>query len=60
MRARYKRFLNSEVPYSVDVENMGVTREPVLATMPRSNAAVAFSQLWQELKILRQGKSDGN
>jgi chromosome partitioning protein len=50
IRKEYKRVLVSEIPYAVDVENMGVTREPVLATAPHSKAGVAFSELWRELK----------
>lgn len=49
MRKGYKRFLRSEIPYSVDVENMGISREPVLATLPHSPSAEAFSVLWREL-----------
>lgn len=49
MRKGYKRFLRSEIPYSVDVENMGISREPVLATLPHSPSAEAFSALWREL-----------
>ena len=59
MRKAYKRFLQSEVPYSVDVENMGVTREPLLVTQPRSPAALAFTQLWRELKQRSNGVSQG-
>lgn len=56
MRKGYKRFLESEIPYSVDVENMGITRAPLLATQPRSTAALAFTQLWQELKRMQPQK----
>ena len=54
MRKQYKRFLQSEVPYSVDVENMGISREPVLVTRPHTPSAEAFLQLWQELKSLNK------
>lgn len=40
------------VPYLVEVENMGVHREPVAATRPTSRAAVAYLALWQEMQEL--------
>lgn len=45
-------FLSSSIPYSSDVEKMGVFRQPLNAFKPRSKAAVAFSELWQEIKDL--------
>ena len=40
------------VPYLVEVENMGVHREPVVATRPTSRAALAYLALWQEMREL--------
>lgn len=40
------------VPYLVEVENMGIRREPVVVTLPRSRAAQAYCTLWQELQTL--------
>lgn len=42
--------LQTIVPYSADVERMGLLREPVLRTRPRSPASVSYGKLWQELK----------
>lgn len=49
---REKRFLKSVIPYSVVVEKMGIYREPVARFAPDSNAALAYSNLWKELKKL--------
>lgn len=43
-------FLSTEVPYSADVEKMGAAREPVVAGLRSSRAAVAFNSLWTELE----------
>jgi len=45
-------FLSSFIPYSSDVEKMGVYRQPLNAFKPRCRAATAFSELWEEIKKL--------
>lgn len=45
-----RRVLDTLIPYSTDVERMGVTREPVLCSCPRSVASVRYVELWNELK----------
>jgi cellulose biosynthesis protein BcsQ len=47
-----KRFLNSSIPYSSDVERMGLERTPVTSYKPKSPAAQAFLALWKEIKSL--------
>ncbi|MFC2163811.1 ParA family protein [Acidobacteriota bacterium] len=47
-----RRFLKPVIPYSVVVEKMGIHREPVALFAPDSNAALAYANLWQELKKL--------
>ena len=42
------RFLHSWIPYSADIEKMGLRREPVCAFAPRSRGAQAYAALWQE------------
>jgi cellulose biosynthesis protein BcsQ len=37
------------IPYASAVELMGVTREPLVTTSPRSAPARAYRELWQEL-----------
>ncbi len=46
------RFLNTAIPYSSQVEQMGVRRAPVLAFAPSSTAARAFVELWREVRPL--------
>jgi len=43
-------FLNSLIPYQADIERMGLTREPIVCSKPRSKAAKAYEKLWQEIK----------
>jgi cellulose biosynthesis protein BcsQ len=45
-----KKFLRTFIPYSVDVEKMGLHREPVARYAPRSKAAQAYARLWMELE----------
>ena len=40
------------IPYLVDVENMGVHREPVPVSAPRSRATQAYQGLWQSLESI--------
>ena len=43
-------FFNIAIPYSSEVEKMGIHREPVLVTKPNSKASAAFIRLWNETK----------
>jgi chromosome partitioning protein len=47
---RDERFLQSVIPYAAAIEKMGLYREPVVASAPRSVAAQAYQRLWQELQ----------
>ena len=44
------RFLNYFIPYTADIERMGIYRKPVACTRPRSVAALAYNDLWHEIK----------
>lgn len=44
------RFLQSVIPYAANIEGMGLRREPVGASAPRSPGALAYMALWQELQ----------
>jgi chromosome partitioning protein len=46
------RFLKSCIPYSADVENMGIYREPVNCFKPNSIASKSYQEIWSELKQL--------
>jgi chromosome partitioning protein len=43
-------FLKAGIPYSSDVEKMGINRRPVFLDYPKSPAASAYRDLWGELK----------
>ncbi len=47
---RDRHFLHSTIPYTADIEKMGLYREPVAAFAPRSVAAQAYHHLWKELQ----------
>ncbi|MCV2889282.1 ParA family protein [Ruegeria aquimaris] len=52
MRAAYpKRFLAASIPYSADVERMGLRRAPVAEYAPRSKAAACYADLFAELAL---------
>jgi len=42
--------LETSIPYSADIERMGVYRQPVTAAFPSSTAAKAYQGLWQEIR----------
>jgi cellulose biosynthesis protein BcsQ len=45
--------LSAPVPYSADVERMGVALAPVLCFAPRCAASQAFEAIWSELELRR-------
>ena len=46
----YPDFLQTSIPYSAEVERMGVYRMPVVLKSPDNPASKAYSALWQEVK----------
>ncbi len=44
------KFMKSLIPYSSDIERMGLTREPVVITNKNSAASRAYINLWNEIK----------
>jgi len=46
----YSGFLENKIPYSSEVEKMGIRREPLIYSRPNSVAALAYCSLWQEIK----------
>ena len=46
------RVLRSTIPYSADIERMGIYRQPVAAALPASPAAAAYESLWHEIQTL--------
>ena len=59
---RKENFLNTVIPYSSEVERMGLARKPLLVYNARSRAGVAFINLGLELEELGclGWKSNGN
>jgi chromosome partitioning protein len=45
---RHRRVLSSRIPAATDVERMGQRRKPVGSFAPRSRAAAAYRELWDE------------
>ena len=52
LSAKKKRFLNSVIPYSSEVEKMGIHRAPLASYNKRSPATIAFNNLWKEIEKL--------
>jgi chromosome partitioning protein len=50
MRQQYKGFLNTAIPFSTDIEKMGIHRAPVVTYARSRSATKAYSQLWNELQ----------
>ncbi|MEP4077552.1 ParA family protein [Haloferula sp.] len=49
MREAEKRMLGTVIPYSAEVEAMGIHRAPVLKSSPSHAASGAFRRLWKEV-----------
>ncbi len=60
LRAEDPKFLNTSIPFTVEVERMGIHREPVLATQPRGRAARAYRELAVEVLWLLEGSGRGD
>jgi len=56
LRALFPKFLQAEIPFSVDVEAMGQHRLPLLMSAPQRPAATAYRRLCEEI-IARSGLS---
>lgn len=50
LRKRYKTLLKGSIPFSTDVEKMGVHRAPVSTYSGKSSAAKAYSEIWKEIE----------
>ena len=46
----WDRVLNNAIPYLSDIEQMGLTREPVVVYAQKSAAAKAYRDLWSEVE----------
>ena len=50
-----REMLDARIPYAKNVELMGVERAPVNHFAPTSRSAVAYRQLWREVKVVALG-----
>ncbi len=50
LQKKYKNFLDNSIPFSTDIEKMGVNRAPVLAYARSSPAAKAYEKLWNAIQ----------
>ena len=50
MPRKYPNFLKTNVPYSTEIERMGIERTPVSCFAENSKSAQAYQELWQEVK----------
>lgn len=48
----YKRILINAIPYSSEVEKMGIRREPLIVSAPNCMASRAYKSLWKEIKAI--------
>jgi chromosome partitioning protein len=48
-------FLQTQIPYSAEVEKMGLFRKPIVECRPNAKASQAYERLWQELKPFLKG-----
>lgn len=49
MRDRYKKFMETTIPFSIDVENMGEHRSPIDLYARNKPANKAYLSLWKEM-----------
>ena len=50
LRKRYKNLLKNYVPFSTEIEKMGVHRAPVVTYAGKDSAAHAYQDIWQEIE----------
>jgi len=53
LRQTFPQFLKTEIPFSVDVENMGTRRKPLLAEAARQSSSDAYRALCAEIVALK-------
>lgn len=50
LRKQYKNLLKNYVPFSTEIEKMGVHRAPVVTYAGKDSAAHAYQDIWQEIE----------
>jgi len=46
LRGGDRNFVDVQIPYSSEIERVGLLREPIVASHPRSRGSLAFHSLW--------------
>ncbi|KJR99104.1 MAG: cobyrinic acid a,c-diamide synthase [Desulfobulbaceae bacterium BRH_c16a] len=50
LRKKYKRLLKSYIPFSTDVEKMGIHRAPLSTFAAKEEAAEAYRTMWEDIE----------
>ena len=50
LQKKYKNFLDESIPFSTDIEKMGVHRAPVLTYAGSRPAAKAYEDVWNGIQ----------
>jgi len=51
LQKEYKSLLENYIPFSTDVEKMGVHRAPVLTFAAKDQASIAYQKIWSDIEI---------
>lgn len=58
LRDDYPIILNTEIPYSSEIEQMSLRRAPIPSYSPKSRSGRAFTALWSEIERKIAGRSE--
>ena len=50
LRKNYKNLLDDHIPFSTDIERMGIHRAPVLTYAGRDSAAKGYARIWRDIE----------
>ncbi len=50
LQMEYKSLLKGYIPFSTDVEKMGVHRAPVLTYAGKDQASIAYRTIWSDIE----------
>lgn len=50
LRTTYKNFIDPVVPFSTEIERMGVHRAPVMTYAPKGTAASSYEAIWSDIE----------
>ncbi len=57
LRKEYRRFLNSYIPFSTDVEKMGIHRAPLLTFAAKEEIAGTYRTIWNDIEKIAKIKT---